>query len=218
MRWQIKLVLLLMLVGVAVLLWMRGTPGPQRPSPSAGPSNSVAASLLARANAATNRVTRGRDFLARVYARRQETGLTGAGADTNSPSPQEIEDVLKGSETDVEKAKRLLGLVPSFPEEDQMEAAEHAANLVTDADYATLRDPLVNAQTPTTVLDVLLADLLNRGNSFKLPALVEIARQAGHPRSQEARDLLELHLGEDHGTNWSDWLDAVTNFIAQNGE
>jgi len=66
------------------------------------------------------------------------------------------------------------------------------------------------------VLDVLLADALNRPNSLKLPLLLEVARQPDHPKAGEAKDLLELFLEEDHGKDWGQWQAKLEQWLKDN--
>jgi hypothetical protein len=213
MRRNVILLAVMVVAGIAALLLLKR---PSPPATDAGPlSNAPSTSkeLLARAEANPDRNTHGREFLKRVYSRvRSGTPVS------DTPGMQQIASILEDGDSDAAKARRLLALAVTLPEEEQLEAADHAVNLVTDADYDVLRAALVNPQTPEPVLDSLLADVLSRGNSFKLPALVAIARLPDHPRATEARDLLELHIGEDHGTNWAAWLEAAKNHIAQHGE
>ena len=92
-----------------------------------------------------------------------------------------------------------------LPADGQEEVARHLTNLVPDQDYGLMRGYLTNAALPEEVLDVLLDDVLNRPNSLKLPALLEVARNAQHPKAAEAKDFLELFLEEDYGNDWDKW-------------
>ena len=127
-----------------------------------------------------------------------------------------VDDILASEGKEAEKAKQLLEMFPRLPEEGQAEVAQHLANLLPDQDYPPLRKYLVDAAVPEPVLDVLIADALNRPNSLKLPALLEIARQPQHPKAGEARDLLELFLEEDYGNDWSRWEAKMNQWLKEN--
>src|SRR5712671_278101 len=86
-------------------------------------------------------------------------------------------DTILGSEgEESEKAKQLLAIFSRLPEEGQVEVVQHLSNLVADQDYAPLGKLLVDASLPEDVLEQLMADILNRPNSLKLPLLLEVAR------------------------------------------
>lgn len=61
-----------------------------------------------------------------------------------------------------------------------------------------------------------VADLPNRLNAVKLPALLAVARAPNHPQAEEARDLLELHLDEDYGADWARWESAMNEWLREN--
>jgi hypothetical protein len=46
--------------------------------------------------------------------------------------------------------------------------------------------------------------------------LLAIARNNEHPLKDQAKDMLELFLQADYGTNWDDWSSAVDNWLQQN--
>lgn len=79
-----------------------------------------------------------------------------------------------------------------------------------------MRTYLTNADLPENVLDVLLDDVLNRPNSLKLPALLEVARSAQHPKAAEAKDFLELFLEEDYGADWDKWQAGMEQWLKEN--
>ena len=58
-------------------------------------------------------------------------------------------------------------------------------------------------------VDVTLAKL-------KLPLLLQVASDPNHIKHDESKDLLELYLGEDYGTDWNSWGQHLTNWIQQN--
>src|SRR5207245_8714191 len=132
---------------------------------------------------------------------------SGASTATNVISDWEnkIEEILQAECPENEKAKKMLQIFPRLPEDGQVEVAQHLSNLVSDQDYAALGKLLTDDKLPEPVLDVLMADVLNRPNSLKLPLLLEVAKDPQNPKAGEARDLLELFLEENYGTNWNQW-------------
>ncbi len=129
-----------------------------------------------------------------------------------------LDDILGNDDEDKVKTTKLLELFPRMPEEGQEETARHLANLVEDEDYAPLGSYLTNATLPESVLDVLIQDVLNRPNELKMPLLLDVAKEPGHPKAEEARDLLELFLEEDYGTDWARWQTAMQKWLKDNPE
>jgi hypothetical protein len=128
-----------------------------------------------------------------------------------------VDEILTAEgQDDAEKAKRMLEMFPRLPPDGQAEVAQHLSNLVPDENYAALAKFLTNAQLPEEVLDVLMADVLNRPNSLKLPALLEVARDSQNPKAREAKDLLELFLEEDYGADWTKWQTKMDEWLKAN--
>ncbi len=109
---------------------------------------------------------------------------------------QKIDDVLTGQEDEALKAKKLLEVFDRLPEDGQVEAAQHISNLLPDEQYAELAKRLKDPKTPEAVLEVLMTDVLNRPNQLKLDTLFDVARAPGHPKGEEARDVLEVFLDD----------------------
>ena len=63
---------------------------------------------------------------------------------------------------------------------------------------------------------MLIVDVLNRPNTLKLPLLLELARDAQHPKAAEAKDLLELYLEEDYGSDWNKWQAKMEQWLKEN--
>jgi hypothetical protein len=137
-----------------------------------------------------------------------------SGSDTNWE--EKIDDIVGSDEPDTNKVQKLYALFPKLPPDGQEEVAQHLSNLVDDEDYAPLGEMLKNDKLPEGVLDELLADVLNRPNNVKLPELLQVASDANHAKHDEAKDLLELYLGEDYGTDWNSWGQHMTNWMQQN--
>ena len=135
---------------------------------------------------------------------------------TDTNWEEKIDDIVGSDEPDTNKVKQLFALFPKLPEDGQEEAAQHLSNLVDDDDYSQLGDLLKNDKLPEGVLDELLADALNRPNGTKLPLLLDVASDSNHAKKDEAKDLLELYLGEDYGDDWNSWGQHMTNWMQQN--
>ena len=104
----------------------------------------------------------------------------------------------------------------TLPADGQEEVAQHLANLVPDQDFGLMHPYLTNSSLPEDVLDVLLDDVLNRPNSLKLPALLDMARSPQHPKAAEAKDFLELLLDEDYGDDWEKWQTKMNEWLKEN--
>jgi len=135
---------------------------------------------------------------------------------SNTNWEDKIDEIVGSDEADTNKVKELYALFPKLPPDGQEEAAQHLSNLVDDDDYAPLGEMLKNDKLPEGVLDELLADVLNRPNNLKLPLLLDLAQDPNHAKRDEAKDLLELYLGEDYGTDWNSWGQHMTNWLQQN--
>jgi len=127
-----------------------------------------------------------------------------------------LEEVLASDDEDTDKVTQLLTMFPRLPAEGQDEVAQHLSNLVEDENYAPLLRLAVDATLPEEVLDTLLADLLNRPNATKLPAFLDIAFTPNHPKAEEARDLLELYLEENYGTDRATWQKKTEEWLKEN--
>jgi len=127
-----------------------------------------------------------------------------------------VDDILGSATPDPEKARQMIEMFPTLPEDGQEEVARHLSNLVPDQDFGLMRAYLTNASLPENVLDVLLDDVLNRPNSLKLPALLELARTEQHPKAGEAKDFLELFVEEDYGNDWDQWQAKLVEWLKEN--
>jgi hypothetical protein len=112
--------------------------------------------------------------------------------------------------------KELFAMFPRLPADGQVEIAQHLSNLVEDEDYAPLGKLLENPKLPEDVLDILMADLLNRPNATKLPMFLELAKTPDHAKAEEAKDLLELYLDEDYKTDWAKWDEKMKEWLKEN--
>lgn len=129
---------------------------------------------------------------------------------------EKLEEVLRADVDPATLSRLLLDLLPHIPESGQVGAVRYLANVLDDADYEPLAKMFANPATPEEVLEVLMTDLLNRPNGLKLPLLLTVARQSNHPIAGVAKELLELHLGEDFGADWARWETALQDWLAGN--
>ncbi len=130
---------------------------------------------------------------------------------------EEKVDEILGAETDeTNKVQRLFALFPHVPDDGKAEVAQHLSNLTADAAYASLAELLKNPALPDDTLDTLLADALNRPNSLKLPALLDVAQTPNHPKADEAKDILALFLDEDYDTDWAKWHEKMAAWLKDN--
>ena len=127
-----------------------------------------------------------------------------------------LDDILGSDGEDSNKVTQLFAMFPNLPLDGQVEVAQHLSNLVPDDNYGPLGNLATNASLSADVLDVLVNDLLNRPNSEKLPTLLDIARTPGHPEASDAKDLLELYLDDDYGTNWDLWRQKMADWLKAN--
>jgi hypothetical protein len=129
---------------------------------------------------------------------------------------EKLDAILGPEGEEAEKARQLLTIFPRLPEEGQVEVVQHLSNLVSDQNYAALGELLRDASLPEDVLEQLMADILNRPNSLKLPVLLDVARNLQHPKAEDAKDLLELYLEEDYGQDWNKWQAKMEEWVKQN--
>jgi hypothetical protein len=140
---------------------------------------------------------------------------------TNTPDePETWEDkldaILLSDADENKKGDDLLAMMPNVDEEAQTELAGHIVNLLDDAHFTNAAKYLTNAEVPEVVSSVFMNDLYNRENSLKLPLVLAVARNEKHPLHDEAKDLLELYIEEDHGTDWNAWETAMNTWLKEN--
>jgi hypothetical protein len=127
-----------------------------------------------------------------------------------------VDAILTSDGEDTDKAKKMLEMFPKLAPEAQEEVAHHLSNLTPDEDYTPLGNLLTNSTLAEPVLDVFMEDVLNRPNTVKLPLLLEVAQNPQHPGAQEAKDVLELFLEDDYGTDWSKWQAKMQDWLKEN--
>ncbi|HTA31523.1 MAG TPA: hypothetical protein VK731_13610, partial [Candidatus Cybelea sp.] len=109
-----------------------------------------------------------------------------------------------------------LSMIPTAPSNAQVELSQHLVNMVQDDHYDGAAQLLTNAVTPAAVSTVLMNDLLNRNNTLKLPMLLAVARDNNHPLKDQAREMLELLIQEDNGSNWDQWSASIDTWLQNN--
>ena len=117
-----------------------------------------------------------------------------------------------------EMALALIVAIPDLPTADRPLACEQALLLLGDESYQPAFDLLASERGGELVGEILMDDLLGRSPFLHLPYLVRLASLEDHPYSEDARSLLELVVGDDYGTNWSGWSDAVATLLESSEE
>ena len=124
-----------------------------------------------------------------------------------------IDQVLRASVNESQMAQMLINLLPTLPEDGQIEAANHISNLLPDSDYKSVRPLLLNTALPESVLSVFFTDLMNRDDPTKLNSFLDIAQIPNHPFHDEALSDLQIYVGDDYGTDWGKWKTAVGQYL-----
>ena len=204
-------VVAILIIGVSLGWWQtRKTVLTESSGPVTAPSNGVRTDRLPFF--ATNSRSRPAEASINKFPQPQPS----TNSNLISDWEDKLEDILGSDADEPIKAQQLLALFPRLPEDGQVEVAQHLSNLVSDEAYAPLGKYLIDSKLPEPVLDVLMVDVLNRPNAVKLPLLLEVARDSQHPKASEAKDLLELYLEEDYGTDWNKWQSKLDQWIKDN--
>jgi hypothetical protein len=223
MRSSVKILVAIGILAAIVMVGvMQGWFGANAPKPLPGqppnpvataPSNSVAITSTPKPGG----VQPGTNPVTGVKPSTQvQVSVTAANPSVITNWEERLDAILEPEGAEADKAKKLLALFSHLPEEGQVEVVQHLSNLVADQDYEALGKLLVDPTLPEDVLEQLMADILNRPNSLKLPLLVEVARNPQHPKAEDAKDLLELYLEEDYGQDWTKWQAKVVEWVQKN--
>src|ERR1035441_1835903 len=139
-------------------------------------------------------------------------------SDINAMSGWEgkVDEILGSTRPDADKAKQMVEMFPTLPAAGQEEVVRHLTNLLPDQDYGLMRSFLTNASLSENVLDFLLDDVLNRPNSLKLPALLDVARNAHLGQPAPAKNFLTLFIEEDYGNDWDKWQTGIQGWLKAN--
>jgi len=127
-----------------------------------------------------------------------------------------LDNILGSNEDEAKKAEQLLAMWSTLPEDGQVETMQHITNLLPDEKFSQIAQTLTNTHTVEAVMDIIMGDALNRPNSIKLPSLLEVARIPGHPKAEEALDILEVFVDHNYGTDWAQWDKAVKDWLKEN--
>jgi hypothetical protein len=205
-------------IGIGVLLgWLGG-----RGKPSANPqplSSSPTADTAAASKAPSSLIAQASKYHPRASAGPNQAPVPAPLQPANLITnwDDKLNDILGTEGNDADKAKQMLEMFPRLPEEGQEEVAQHLSNLTPDENYSGLGQYLTNGTLSEAVLDVVMADLLNRPNSVKLPMLYEMARQGDqNPKAGDAKDILQLYLDDDYGDDWGQWNSKMTQWLKDN--
>ena len=129
-----------------------------------------------------------------------------------------IDGILRSNVPEAQMAQLLINLLPTLPEDGQIEAANHISNLLPDSDYASLRPLLLDTNLPSSVLSVFFTDLMNRNDPTKLNAFLDIAQVPNHPFQAQALSNLQIYVGTDYGTDWDKWKTAVGDYLRNSNQ
>ncbi len=134
------------------------------------------------------------------------------------PWEEKIDNILKSNASETDTAQMLINLLPTMPPDGQAEAAQHISNLILDKDYNRVLPLLRNPNLPEEVQDVLVTDLMNRDDTVKLPALLDVAKIPNHPYHDEALTDLQIFLDADEGQDWSKWDKDVKAYLKKQAD
>jgi hypothetical protein len=129
-----------------------------------------------------------------------------------------IDEVLGLDADPSEVGRKLVDMLPRLPVDGRVEALQHAVNLLADEDYAPMGQMLGDPKIPEDEVEILMRDVLNRPDALKLPLLLQVARTGGHVKAGEAREILEVLLGESYGDDWDKWQTGVNELLKEGPE
>jgi hypothetical protein len=127
-----------------------------------------------------------------------------------------LDEILLADDNENSKTDRILSLMQTAPPEAQEELSQHLVNMAQDDHYDGVSNLLMNISTSTNVDDVLMNDLLNRNNTLKLNTLLSILEMPSHPMHDNAKEMLELFVQDDHGEDLKAWEKAVADWLKEN--
>ena len=142
-----------------------------------------------------------------------ETPSASAAGSTPPIWENTIDGILRSNVSESQMAQLLINVLPTLPEDGQIEAANHIANLLPDSEYSSVRPLLLNSSLPESVLSVFFTDLMNRDDTTKLNSFLDIAQIPNHPFQSEALSDLQIYVGDDYGTDWAKWKSAVSQYL-----
>lgn len=197
--------------------WMKSRDGDVRPIavPPGANQPSIVIAPVAMTSSDMPTATHNADPL---RVERPKAPVTAQPPEENLEWEKQLDDVLLSDADSNTKADRILALIPTAPSAAQVELSQHLVNMVQDDHYDGAAQLLTNSSTPAAVSTVLMNDLLNRNNTLKLPMLLSVARDDDHPLKDQAREMLELLIQQDNGTNWDQWNDSINTWLQNNNQ
>jgi hypothetical protein len=214
-KFLIGLAVLAGIVAIGILIGRLGGSGNKNQPVAETPNTAESASTRPSPNPpATHTTTEPRTKPVPQIAATAESNPASASVITNWE--EKVDEILRAETDETNKVIQLFELFPRVPSDAKAEIAQHLSNLTSDANYPPLGELLKDPQLPEPALDVLMADVLNRPNSVKLPELLAVARTADHPKAQEAKEILGLFLDEDFGSDWNKWQEKMVAWLKDN--
>jgi hypothetical protein len=147
-----------------------------------------------------------------------EAGASEEPEEPMQPWELSINKLLDSDDENNKVAAELAAILPTLPLEGQVEAVQHMVNLTEDDKYSVASSMLLNPGTHPELREVLLADVLDRPNSMKLPVLLAVMAVPGHPLLAEAHRNLREVVGSDFGMNASAWSGPVQSLLAREAD
>ena len=119
-----------------------------------------------------------------------------------------VSEILSRSDEDfASTVNQLLAAMPKLNPEQQVEAAQHIANLSDDALAAQWSQKMIVQSLPQPASELLFNDLLNRPHELLMPFLSKLADMPQHSQSTQSVEILEVLFGQPPaGTKWEKWV------------
>ena len=218
MRTLPKLLIGLGAIAGVVLVGVRlGQPGGKGPEantqPATDPPTSPAPAETKRPSFFSKRSLRPQT---QTLTNDESAGVSAGATNLITDWEAKVDEILGSDGNAPDKAKQMLEMFSHLPEAGQVEVVKHISNLLPDQDYAPMGQLLLDPQLPGDVLDGLMADVLNRPNSLKLPVLLEVARTPQHPKAGDAKETLGVFLEGDYGDDWAKWQAEMEKWLKEN--
>ena len=129
---------------------------------------------------------------------------------------EKIDDaILDFSDKDDTVRQRLFAIAADakVPPNSRIRALEHGLDLLSEEHYSEALPFLLEGQTTEEMREAVFFDLQGRGDQLKLSACVEIIKRPNHPFSTQAGELLQFFTGDDLGSDWQAWNQAVDRYL-----
>ncbi len=196
LSWTLITLILAVVAGVGVWIISRDEPVPA-PRPASTPQTAAVTAKPQAAPPPADTSPEPRPFA-------QVTPETVPRADE-----EKIDAWLTGFDDTNETAAAILAGWNQLSEPGRTAAAPHLLNLVPDDRFESLARILLDPATNNHVKDILFAGILNRDDALKWPLILRVMEQKNHPRSQDARNMLTVVLGQDLGDDWPRWRELL---------